>query len=402
MPDVIVAGGGIVGLATADRLSSEGLRVAVLEAADHLGAHQSGRNSGVIHSGLYYTPGSLKAELCVSGRALLEQLCTAENVAWERTGKLVVAVDETEKDRLDELERRGHANGLAGIERLDARGVMEVEPECRAIEALWIPATGITDYRAVCSTLMRRIQARGGHVNLGRRVTRIASEGRTVTVTDQSGRTLTGRVLVGCAGAQSDRLARAAGLDPGLQIVPFRGEYCELLPPFRHLVRGLIYPVPDPSFPFLGVHTTRMLDGRIEVGPNAVLAFRRDGYRLRDIGARDLFETVSHPGFRQLAGRHWRTGLEEMYRSFSRSAFAKALARLVPSIESHMLRRTRAGIRAQAIDATGALVDDFRVLREAGMVHVLNAPSPAATASLAIGGRIAAWAREALEDLGGA
>jgi L-2-hydroxyglutarate oxidase len=402
MPDVLVVGGGIVGLATAERLSREGVRVTVLEAADRLGAHQTGRNSGVIHSGLYYAPGSLKAELCVRGRAMMEELCSTEGVAWERTGKLVVAVEEAERARLDELEQRGRANGLAGIERLDAHGVKEVEPECRALEALWIPETGITNYLEVSSALARRIEARGGHVILGSSVSTITTGRGAVEVTDRLGRSFTGAVLVGCAGAQSDRLARAAGLDPGLQIVPFRGEYCELLPPYRHLVRGLIYPVPDPNFPFLGVHTTRMLDGRIEAGPNAVLAFRRDGYRFTDLGLHDLLETVTHAGFRRLARRHWRTGLGEMYRSVSLGAFARALSRLVPAVGPHMLRRTRAGIRAQAIDATGALVDDFRVLREAGMVHVLNAPSPAATASLAIGDRIAAWAHEALAERGGA
>ncbi len=401
-PDIIIVGAGIVGLATADRLGRDGSRVTVLEAAGRLGAHQTGRNSGVIHSGLYYTPGSLKAELCVRGRGLLEAFCSAEGVAWERTGKLVVAVDDGERARLDELERRGRANGLAGLERVDGPGIRDIEPECHALEGLWVPETGITSYIEVSAALVRRIEAQGGRVVFGAAVETIVSEPRTVTVTDRGGTTFTGRVVVGCAGAQSDRLARAAGLAPGLQIVPFRGEYCELLPAFRHLVRGLIYPVPDPSFPFLGVHTTRMLDGRIEAGPNAVLAFRRDGYRFRDLGVRDLVETVIHGGFRRLARRHWRTGLGEMYRSVSLAAFARALARLVPAVRPHMLRRTRAGIRAQAIDENGALVDDFRVLRESGMVHVLNAPSPAATASLAIGERIAAWALEALEDRGGA
>lgn len=395
-PDVIVVGGGIVGLATAEALATRGVLVRVLEASLGLGAHQTGRNSGVIHSGLYYSPGSLKAATCVEGRARMEAFCEAEGVAWERCGKLVVAVDEPELPRLDELERRGRANGLKQLRRLGPPEIQELEPECRALSGLWVGDTGITNYVAVAAVLVRRIEAAGGNVDFGRRVAAVRHDAAGVEVVDQQGAVVRGAVLVGCAGAQSDRLARSCGLSTDVQIVPFRGEYCELLPAYRHLVRGLIYPVPDPTFPFLGVHTTRMLDGRIEAGPNAVLAFRRDGYRFRDLSVRDLGETLSHRGFRALARRHWRTGAREMRRSLSLRAFARALARLVPAIRPEMLQRTRAGIRAQAIDAEGHLVDDFRVLRAERMVHVINAPSPAATASLAIGERIGGWAIEAL------
>lgn len=395
--DVVVVGGGIVGLATADALAAAGVAVVVLEAETQLGAHQTGRNSGVIHSGLYYQPGSLKAATCVDGRARMEAFCDAEGVPRERCGKLVVAVEEGELPRLDELEARGRANGLAEVRRVDAAQVQAIEPECRALAGLWVGDTGITDYVAVCRALVRRIEAAGGRVVLGARVVTIDAEpSGSRRLSTAAGDTFEARVLVNCAGVASDRIARLCGLTPDVQIVPFRGEYCELLPAYRHLVRGLIYPVPDPNFPFLGVHTTRMIDGRIEAGPNAVLAFRRNGYRFFDVSPRDLAETFAHPGFRSLARRHWRMGLSEMRRSLSRSAFADALARLVPAIKPEMVVRTRAGIRAQAIDREGRLVDDFRVLREAGMVHVVNAPSPAATASLAIGEKVAAWAREAL------
>jgi L-2-hydroxyglutarate oxidase len=393
--DVAVAGGGLVGLGTAMALAGRGLKVTVLEAEDRVAFHQSGHNSGVIHSGLYYKPGSLKARLCVEGARALYRFCEEEGIAHERCGKLVVATGPEELPRLDELERRGAANGLSGVRRLRAEEIREIEPHAAGIAALHVPETGIADYPAVARAYARRIEAGGGRVATGARVTGVRRDGPGLVVETPRG-AVAASLLVNCAGLQSDRVARLCGADPGVRIFPFRGEYYELSPERRGLVRGLIYPVPDPRFPFLGVHLTRMVNGGVEAGPNAVLALKREGYRWRDISPRDLASTAAWPGFWRFAGRFWRIGAYEVRRSLMKSAFVRDLARLVPEIRPEDLHRAGSGVRAQALDARGGLVDDFHIVRGERAIHVLNAPSPAATASITIGEEIAAMAAAAL------
>jgi L-2-hydroxyglutarate oxidase len=386
--DVAVVGGGLVGLASALALAGRGLTVAVLEAEEVLAAHQSGHNSGVIHSGLYYKPGSLKARLCVAGARSLFDLCAEEGVAHERCGKLVVATGASELPRLDELERRGRANGLAGLRRLAGGELREIEPHVAGIAALHVPGTAIVDYKGVAQAYARRLEARGGTVRLGARVTAIREEASELVVETGRG-VVRARLLVNCAGLQCDRIARLAGADPQVRIIPFRGEYHDLRPEARPLVRGLIYPVPDPRFPFLGVHLTRRVDGSVEAGPNAVLAWRREGYRKGSFAPRDAASTLAWPGFWRLAARHARTAVMEVRRSWSKVRFARDLARLVPAITAADLTAGGSGVRAQAIDRQGNLVDDFHLVESPRAIHVLNAPSPGATASLAIGEEIA-------------
>lgn len=393
--DVVVVGGGIVGLSAAMHLAGSGAgSVAVLEAEDRVAAHQSGHNSGVIHSGLYYKPGSLKARLCVEGREAMYAFCRDHAIAHERCGKVVVATEEREIAALDELERRGRANGLTGLERLDAAGVREREPHVSAIAGLWVPDTGIADYPAVCEAYVAAIERRGGTVRTRTRLVRGDERGGALRLD-----TTTGPVecagLVNCAGLQADRVARACGADPGVCIVPFRGEYYEVVPERHGLVRNLIYPVPDPRYPFLGVHFTRMIRGGVEAGPNAVLSFRREGYSRFSFSAGDTLEMASRPGFWRMARRHWRTGVAEQLRSLDRRRFLASLRRLIPELRDADVRPAGAGVRAQAVAPDGSLVDDFRFVADGRMVHVLNAPSPAATASLAIGREIAARAAAA-------
>ena len=390
--DFVVAGGGIVGLATARALARGGSRrVAVLEAETDIGSHQSGRNSGVVHSGLYYKPGSFKAKLCVEGRLALERYCAERAVPFERCGKLVVATRPDELPRLDELERRGRANGLAGVRRLPAEAIREHEPHASGIAALHVPETGIVDFPAMCRALAADLAAAGGAVLTGHAVRGARRDGGALVVRTSAGE-VRARVLVGCAGLHADRVARACGVEPGVRIVPFRGEYHLIAPPRRGLVRHLIYPAPDPRFPFLGVHFTRRVGGDVEAGPNAVLALARHGYAWTNVSARDLAETLAWPGFWRLASRHAGHALGEVRRSLDRHAFATALRRLVPELRDDDLSPARAGVRAQALSRDGALVDDFHLVRGERQLHVLNAPSPAATASLAIGAWIAAQA----------
>lgn len=405
--DVAVIGGGIVGLATAEALLSvEGGRrpsLVVLEAEDRLAAHQSGRNSGVIHSGLPYAPGSLKARLATAGRDLMYRFCAEEGIAHQRCGKLVVAVDEEELPRLDELECRGRANGLTGLTRLGPEELREREPHAAGRAALWVPETGIVDYAEVSRALGRRVRLADGEVRTGSRVlgidrdpgaggARAGGAPPCWVLTTRAGE-VRARWLVNCAGLQSDRVARLAGHRPEVRIVPFRGDYYELVAERRHLVRGPIYPVADPALPFLGVHFTPTIDGAVEVGPNARPVAGRHGYRgeaLSPVEAmRDAAATLGWPGSWRLWARYWRVGLAEVVRSASRHAFARAARRLVPEIEAADLVRGTSGIRAQALDGEGKLVDDFRFAFGEGEIHVLNAPSPAATASLAIGREIA-------------
>jgi L-2-hydroxyglutarate oxidase len=385
-----VVGGGIVGCATALALSTAhpGLKLVLLEKEGRLAAHQTGHNSGVIHAGLYYRPGSLKAQNCTAGREALYALCAEHGIPYECCGKVVVAVDERELPALDELERRGRANGLTGLERLDAAQVRCREPHAAALAGLFVPQTGIVDYTRVTETLAELVRHHGGLIRLGTEVHagRLAADSLTLFTSVGEVRT---RFLVNCAGLYCDRVARACGVDPGVRIVPFRGEYYLVRAERRDLVRHLLYPVPDPTLPFLGVHFTRMIDGTLEAGPNAVLAWKREGYRWNDISAADLVDTLAFPGFWRLAGRFWRTGLAEYRRSFSRRAFVASLQRLVPAVTAADVTRGGAGVRAQAIDRDGRLVDDFRIVTGERMVHVLNAPSPAATASLSIGKVIA-------------
>jgi (S)-2-hydroxyglutarate dehydrogenase len=390
--DVAVVGGGLVGLATALALAeTHGRTVTVLEAEDRLAAHQSGHNSGVIHSGLYYKPGSLKATLCVEGARDLVRFCEEEGIAWDRCGKVVVATREDELPRLDELERRGQANGLSGLQRLRGEEIREREPHAAGIAALWVPETGIVDYPGVARAYGRRIEARGGTVWTGARVLSVHRDGPGLVAETTRG-AVACKSLVNCAGLQSDRVARLCGADVDVRIIPFRGEYYELVEERRSLVRGLIYPVPDPSFPFLGVHLTRMVKGGVEAGPNAVLALKREGYRWTDVSPRDLVASATWPGLWRLAARFWRVAGFEVWRSLVKSAFVRDLQRLVPEIRDEDVYRAGAGVRAQAMERNGALVDDFRILRSENAIHVLNAPSPAATASLAIGRTIAEMA----------
>jgi len=394
--DVAVIGGGLVGAATALALAGrDGLVVAVLETEDRLAAHQSGHNSGVIHSGLYYKPGSLKATLCVEGARDLYRFCAEEGIAHQRCGKLVVATHPDELPRLDELERRGQANGLEGVRRLRAEEIRDFEPHAAGIAALHVPQTGIVDYPAVARAYGRKVEERGGTVWTGARMTGVRRDAGGLVVETRRG-TVACRLLVNCAGLQADRVARLCGAVVDVHIIPFRGEYYELTPERQDLVRGLIYPVPDPRFPFLGVHLTRMVKGGVEAGPNAVLALRREGYRWRDVSPFDLAETVAWPGFWRLAARFWKTGAYEVRRSLSKPVFVRDLQRLVPELREKDVHRAGAGVRAQALDRNGALVDDFRIVTSERAVHILNAPSPAATASLAIGRKIAETAVAAL------
>jgi L-2-hydroxyglutarate oxidase len=392
--ELIVIGGGIVGLSTARALCRSGHRsIAVIEAEDSVASHQSGRNSGVIHAGLYYKPGSLKARLCTEGREALYRYCEEKGVEHRRCGKLIVAVEEEEIPRLEELERCGRENGLEGLTLLEADRLRDVEPRSAGVAGLWVPQTGVVDFAAVARALVRDVESMGGTVRTAARVVGAArsSSGRIVATSRGKFHC---RQLVNCAGLQSDRIARLCGLEPEVRIVPFRGEYFALVPEKKELVRGLLYPVPDPELPFLGVHVTRTIDDRVLAGPNAVAALSREGYRWSDVSVRDLAETLAFRGTWRLAGRLGATGLRELGRSFSRRAFVRSLRRLLPEVSGEDLVRAPSGVRAQAVDRDGQLLSDFRFLLHEGDVHVLNAPSPAATAALAIGRRIARLALE--------
>ena len=391
MNDVIVVGGGIVGLATGLNLAEQHRqRVTVLEAADQLASHQTGHNSGVIHSGLYYKPASLKAQLCRQGLDAMYRFCAEEGIAHRHCGKLVVAIHPSELPRLDTLAERGTANGVPW-KRLSAAELKEYEPEVTGIAGLWVESTGTVSYPVVAQAMARRIERAGGEVRTGHRVTGITRDGSTIVVETTKGALRAAR-LVNCAGLQCDRVTRMAGLDPGVRIVPFRGEYYTLRPDRAHLVKGLIYPVPDPNLPFLGVHFTRGIDDVVEAGPNAVLALKREGYSWSDISLRDMADWAAFPGFWKMARKQWRTGVGEVQRSLSRARFLKSLQGLLPSLTDADIRPGGSGVRAQAVDRDGKLLDDFHLQESPGMVHVLNAPSPAATASLAIGGVVAARA----------
>jgi L-2-hydroxyglutarate oxidase len=386
--DVAVVGGGIVGLATAYQFQQRfpGRRVIVLEKEGHVAAHQTGRNSGVLHSGIYYKPGSRKALNCRAGKQALEAFCTAEEIPFEVCGKVIVACDDSELPALHRLHERGQANGVR-CELIDRERLRALEPHVVGVAALHVPETGIVAYKQVCARLVQRVTEGGGEVRTRARVTALLRRSSSVVVQSTADE-VEAQVVVNCAGLHCDRVAALDVRQRDAQIVPFRGEYFALKPAAQHLCRNLIYPVPDPRYPFLGVHFTRLIDGGVECGPNAVLAFAREGYHKTDIDLGDLLETLTYPGFLRLALRHWRMGLGELWRSLNKAAFVRALQRLVPAIRAEDLVAAPAGIRAQAVAQDGNLVDDFLVRTRDRLVHVLNAPSPAATASLTIGRQI--------------
>jgi len=386
--DVAIVGGGIVGLATAWQLVQRypASSIILIEKEPRLAAHQSSHNSGVLHSGIYYRPGSLRATNCRQGKRAMEQFCLQYGIPFEQCGKVIVAVDEAERGRLQKIYERGLANGV-NCHLIDQNRLRELEPFTAGIAAVHVPETGIVDYLRVCQQLAELLQNSGRHIQLDSTVTAIHPETDQVTVETTHG-TIHSRYLVTCGGLWEDRLIKLAGDVPMAQVVPFRGEFFKLKPNAEHLCRTLIYPVPNPAFPFLGVHFTRMISGGVECGPNAVLAFARDGYQKTALNLSDLFETLTYGGFQKMACKHWKTGLGEMWRSWSKAAFVKALQRLVPEIRSEHLIAAPSGVRAQALGADGTLLDDFVIQRSGCMIHVGNAPSPAATASLNIGNMI--------------
>jgi len=394
--DILIVGGGIVGLGTALALAPRFReRLTVIEAEPSIATHQTGHNSGVIHSGLYYAPGSLKATLCAEGREALYRFCDEHGVPHERCGKVVVATDEAERVRLEALRQRGEANGLREMRELSRGELREVEPHAEGVAALRVAETGIVNYGAVATAYAQAITAHGAAIlSRTRLLWARERDGHLVAETTQG--VLRARVLVNCGGLYSDRVARACGVEPDVRIVPFRGEYYDLAPASRRLVEHLIYPVPDPRFPFLGVHFTRRVSGGVEAGPNAVLALKREGYHAWQVSLRDVGEWAAYDGFWKMARGYWRTGVGEWARSLSKGRFVRALQKLVPEIRSADLAPGGAGVRAQAVDREGRLVDDFRIVETPRAVHVLNAPSPAATASIAIGRAIAARAERHL------
>ncbi len=397
--DVVVVGAGILGLATARRLlqTSPGLKLAVVEKEDAIATHQTGHNSGVVHSGIYYLPGSLKARLCTQGKAALERLVDERGLAHERCGKVIVALDAQELPRLDELERRAQANGVQGLRGIGADELREVEPNAVGIRALHATQTGIVDFREVAGALADDVRAGGGEVLLGRQVVGIAEHGGRVEVMT-SGGGLEARAVVACAGLQSDRLAALSGASPDRpRIVPFRGDYYTLRPHASGLVNGLVYPVPDPELPFLGVHFTKTIGGKVIAGPNAVLSLAREGYRRLALSPRDAAATLTFPGFWRFARSHFRFGLGEQWRDVVKSAFVRDMQRYVPVVQAEDVEFGPSGIRAQALGRDGKLVDDFVLERSGRVLHVLNAPSPAATASLAIAEHLAGEASQLLD-----
>ncbi len=402
MPDsrynVIIIGGGVVGLGVGLEITRRfpRLRLLLLEKEAGVARHQSGHNSGVIHSGVYYKPGSMKARLCLTGAAAMVEFCREHGIPHNVCGKVIVATHADELPRLEDLRKRGEANGLTGLRLIGPGELREIEPHASGVRALVVPATGVTDYALVCEKYAELISASGGTILTSAAATAIRRLPHEIVVETPRGAFSTDS-LINCAGLFSDRISRMAGDDPGVMIVPFRGEYYDLVPERAMLVRALIYPVPDPRFPFLGVHFTRRITGKVDAGPNAVLALAREGYRRTDISLRDLSESLAFPGFWRMARQHWRNGLDEWHRSLSKAAFVRALQRLLPEVRDADLVPGGSGVRAQALKPDGGLVDDFQFVPSGKMLHVLNVPSPAATASLAIAKEIVAMAAK---DLG--
>lgn len=392
--DIVVIGGGIVGLATAMNMTRvfPKLRVLLIEKEDRVARHQSGHNSGVIHSGIYYKPGSLKAKLCVEGAAAMVAFCSEHGIKHKICGKVIVATSKEELPRLQILLQRAQANGIRNARVLNPEQIRELEPHCSGIQGLHIPSTGIVDYVAVCEKFADLISKQGGTVSTATEAKGfVHRDGKTIVETSRG--PFRTRYGINCAGLHSDRVSRLAGQGPDIAIVPFRGEYYDLIPEKEYLVKSLIYPVPDPRFPFLGVHFTQRIHGGVDAGPNAVLALKREGYNWSQISVRDIAGTLAFPGFWRLAGRYWRSGASEVYRSLNKNAFLRALQRLVPELQSSDLVRDGSGVRAQALKRDGSLVDDFQFVRANNMLHVYNVPSPAATASIAIGQAIVSMAK---------
>lgn len=388
MHDIIVIGGGIVGLATALRIKEQkpSLKILLLEKENEVAKHQTGHNSGVIHSGLYYKPGSLKATNCIRGYEMLIDFCTREGVNFDLCGKIVVATSNEQKPLLRNLYDRGMQNGLVKNKMISAEEIKEIEPHVRGVEGIWVPYTGIIDYKTVSEKYAECFQKAGGELLLGQKVIDIKNKGAHSEVVSESGKVFETKLVVNCAGLYSDKVAQLTQPENiKVRIIPFRGEYFKIRPEKHHLVRNLIYPVPDPNFPFLGVHFTRMIEGGVEAGPNAVFAFKREGYKKTDINVPEMLESLAWPGFRKVAAKYWKTGMGEYYRSFSKAAFTKALQELIPDIQQDDLIPGGAGVRAQACDYDGGLLDDFSIIENQGAINVCNAPSPAATSSLSIG-----------------
>ncbi len=387
--DILVIGGGIIGTATALSLQNKSkLNILLIEAEKSLASHQTGNNSGVIHSGLYYKPGSLKAQNCTLGREMLYRFCDEHSIPNEKCGKLVVATSVAEIAALDELFKRGVANGLVGIKKLSAEEIKNYEPHAAGIAGLFVPQTGIVDYSIVTNTYAKTFLDQGGNIETNCEFLSLKNYNNEIIALTTKGEFKI-KFLVNCAGLHCDRIAKLCAVNPGLQIVPFRGEYYKLKKEKEYLVKNLIYPVPDPRFPFLGVHFTRMMKGGVEAGPNAVLALKREGYTKKDFSFQDVAQMLFYSGFWKMASKYYRMGFEEFYRSFSKNAFVKALQKLVPEIQEDDIEPGGAGVRAQALAPDGKLIDDFRIVETDKMVHVLNAPSPAATASISIGEKIA-------------
>ena len=387
--DFIIVGAGIVGLATALKLIEKDpkQKILILEKENRISAHQTGNNSGVIHSGIYYKPGSLKAKNCVKGYKQLIDFCDKHNVKYDLCGKVIVAVEQSELNYLDILLERGRANGLSDLRKISKEELNEIEPYVNGIAGLFVPQTGIIDYKDVSEKYVEIFLSKGGVLHLNDKVIDFHESSSEIEVITSKGN-YSANAVITCGGLQSDILARKTNHDLDLKIIPFRGEYYKIKEDRKHLVKNLIYPVPDPAFPFLGVHFTRMINGEVEAGPNAVLALKREGYKKTDINIKELYETLTWPGFQIVAKKYWRTGFGEFYRSFSKSAFVKALQRIIPEITEDDLIKGGAGVRAQACDRTGGLLDDFSIIKNNRIVHVCNAPSPAATSSLAIGEHI--------------
>lgn len=395
--DLVIIGGGIVGLSTALNMlhTFPELRLLLVEKEDRVARHQSGHNSGVIHSGIYYKPGSLKARLCVTGRDAMVAFCAEHNIPYEICGKLIVSVTEDEVSRMQALYERGNANGIRGLKMLSRSEAREIEPNVGGIAWLKVPSTGITDYVIVCQKYAELIVERGGTLKIATEVTGIVRRAGETSVETTQG-VFSARYVINCGGLQSDRISLMSGKKPEVQIIPFRGEYYDLAPASQHLVKNLIYPVPDLRFPFLGVHFTRRVRGTVDAGPNAVLAFKREGYKHGDFSLRDTAGTFAYSGFWRMAFKYWKSGLDEMYRSSNKAAFVRALQRLLPILEDSDLVPDGSGVRAQAVRPDGSLVDDFQFVAAENMLHVWNVPSPAATASLAIGQEIVSMARREL------
>ena len=398
MYNVVVIGGGIVGLASALKIKEKNpnYKVAVIEKERTIASHQTGHNSGVIHSGLYYKPGSYKAKNCVDGYNMLIDFCNEEEIPYELTGKVVVATRDNQLDSLNTLYERGAANGLRGIRKLAAEQIKEYEPHVSGVGGLYVPQTGIIDYKVVADKYAEKFKHFGGEIFSSNKLKSFKEERGFIHVHTENER-LTTRVVVNCSGLYTDKIAKLTGARIDFKIVPFRGEYYKVKPEKAYLVKNLIYPVPDPSFPFLGVHFTRHIDGGIEAGPNAVLAFAREGYKKSQVNMKELLGTLFYPGFMRVAYKYWKTGMGEMYRSYSKGAFTRALQELIPEIQKKDLIKGGAGVRAQACDRKGGLIDDFLVVEHDKFINVGNAPSPAATSSLAIGERISQMVVERLK-----